>query len=490
MRRGWLRWTLFWMWIAAAAAPVDAQVLPGTSSEARDEALAAVQRGEAARAEAILREALEDSPEDPWLLYDLAAVNATQGDLESASQRLVEAVQHGFVDFHEMTRDTRMAPLREHETYRTIIAGWRRILDARADANMASAKRVFGGGYTYERSPELRLLFASAFRERSFEDARREIERIAAWAHEHLFEEPDPQDPRPSAWVTVVLPTPEDFLVFMNRLGAGSKIGGLYDDNRKQLICRDIGPSLRHEFFHVLHWRLLHERGQRHPDWIMEGLGSLVEDMDRSEAEASDGGSDLAPAPSWRTNIAKRLVKIGSLTPWRRLMTMEAERFRARRANARYAEARAIMLFLWRRGVLGDWFRTYVDHYADDPSGIAALERTFGEDLETIEDDFRAWLRALPEVAEEIRPGMASLGVVVTAGRGDGPRIDEIVAGTAAGGSGLHMGDVILSIDGRPTRTLPDLVRVLSDYEVGDEVVIEARRGRRRLTARLTLTAR
>jgi len=198
----------------------------------------------------------------------------------------------------------------------------------------------------------------------------------------------------------------------------------------------------------------------------------------------------IEPVPSWRTNIAKRLNRLGRLHPWRRLMTMERRRFRSVRPNANYAQARAIMLFLHERGKLGAWFRKYLETYDEDRWGMTALERVFDQPLETIEREFKAWLTKTPEVAEQVEPGMASLGVVVSPGRGDGPRIDQLAAGTPAGDAGLRMRDVILAIDGRPTRTLAELVRVLSEYEPGDVVNVTVRRGTRRLTLDVPLTAR
>lgn len=452
----------------------------------RDEAQRAIAAGEWRAAHDALAAYLDARPNDRDALYDLAAVVAQQGEPDHAVERLVQAIQHGFIDIHKLERDARFDPVRTTPEYKAIIAGWPRLLEARADANEEAVRKLLGAEYRFERDVELRLIYASSFHPESFDLARSEIADIANWAHANAFPPATPEESERDAWVTVMLPKPEHFLAFMLQLGAGPNIGGFYDHDRSQLICQDIGPSLRHEFLHVLHWRVMTRLGQSHPDWIMEGLGALVEDMDPDAA--APGG--LRPAPSWRTNIAKRLNKLGRLHALDELTTMDRGVFRGRRPNANYAQARAVMLFLYERGELGPFLRTYFDTYAKDPSGRAALELATGRSVGELDTEYRAWLVELPEAPEEISPGMASLGVTVSAGKGDGPVIDEIVAGTAAGRSGLRMRDVILSIDGRATRTLPDLVRVLSSYDVGDVVEVAVRRGSRHLTLQVELQAR
>jgi S1-C subfamily serine protease len=49
-------------------------------------------------------------------------------------------------------------------------------------------------------------------------------------------------------------------------------------------------------------------------------------------------------------------------------------------------------------------------------------------------------------------------------------------------------GDVITAIDGKPTRDIAELVRVLGAMRVGDDVKVEYRRGRRAGAADVVLT--
>ena len=89
---------------------------------------------------------------------------------------------------------------------------------------------------------------------------------------------------------------------------------------------------------------------------------------------------------------------------------------------------------------------------------------------------------------------MASLGVEVEAGIGEGPVISRVMPrapGTAhRSAPGVRPGDTLLSIDGRPTRDMAELVRVLGSCRPGMEVLVEVRRGTAIKELRVTLIER
>jgi hypothetical protein len=311
-------------------------------------------------------------------------------------------------------------------------------------------------------------------------DIREDVDRVATWAFVNLFTEmnyDDPQDPRPDPWVAILLPTPEDFV----RAAVSPDVGGWYDHDSRRLISQDAGPSMRHELMHALHWRDMTRRGQRHPEWIMEGLACLLEDV-----HVRPDGS-IEPAPSWRTNIVKRLERMNRLEDFERLMTMPRERFVGVRPNARYAQARSVMMFLHDRGVLADWYTAYVSGFDDDPTGVAALEGVFDAPLDRVERMHKAWVASLPEVAEQIDRGMATLGVELGDGRGDGPVVERVTSRSAGARAGLRLRDVILSLDAQPVRTRSGLIRLLGERGVGQRVTLEIRRGALRKHLEITL---
>lgn len=454
-----------------AADPPDP---PEQSRAARQRAEAALKSKDFPAAAAAWRELIEINPADPFHSYNLACALTRAGDTAAAEKALEDAFAHGFIDLFHMQRDPDLANLRTSRTFTLLIKGWREILDARGTADLASLKDRFKpgtppDGYTFASDNDLRLHFASAFRESSFEDARAQITRVTAWARRELFPAPEPADSaaRPDAWVCVVLPTPKDFF----RLVFADGVGGYFDRDRKRLVTQDLGPGLRHEFLHVLHWRHAERLGQRHPLWIMEGLACVLEDV---EMPGDPDSGEFVLKPSWRTNIARRLAKSGGLLPLERFTSLPDEKFMADRPRANYAQARAVCMFLHNRGKLAPWFRAYTDNYADDSTGKIALEQAFDLPLKRIDSEFRAWAAKIEEVAEQSKPARFGLGASVKGGVGDGVVVANVVSGSRLSrgvSNPLRNRDVILAINDHPVRTMDDYVRILGELQEG--IVIE-----------------
>ncbi len=471
-------------WVCAGIACAQEDPTPtGSDAGATSYAEAFADRDYEAARDALERE-LRLTPLDPVLTYNLACAQAQLGQTEEATETLIDAISRGMVDFHHLARDPHLEPIRDHRSYRLILRGWRDLLDARGDAEFEAAREALGPTYTYDTDPAMRLHFASAAEERAYESAREEVGRTTEWALRHVFPDgwDEASDERPDPWVLVLIPSPEDFFRIVRAAG----IGGYYDKDRKRLVTQDVGPSLRHEFFHVLHWRHMDRLGQVHPYWVMEGLACLLEDVSVTD----DGRYELEP--SWRTNISKRLERAGRLRPLKQLFSMERPYFMGSKSRANYAQARAFCLFLFDEGVLREWYATYVELYHDEPTGSSATETVFGLPLEDVERRYKAWLRELPEVAEIIRPADVSLGVELSAGRGDGPAVAALPSRRARfpGDERLRLRDVVNSIDGQPVRTLDDLHRILTDHEVGDRIIVGVRRGQRQLEVLVELISR
>lgn len=422
--------------------------------------------------------------------YNLACLLATTGRLDAAAESLLRAVELGYSDVRQLRRDTTIAPLREHATFRALVAKWPEILERRRDTDIRLTRELIGGRLTESRDDELRLVYLSAFDEAVTAHARGELRALAAWAR-GVLPVPDPAEAPLDPWIVIVMPNRAGFARWsaasygpaaLNQFYA---IGGAYMHDDKRLVSMDLGATLRHEFLHVLHWRHMDVTGQRHPVWVQEGLCSLVEDFDT--IKEPNGTTRLEPSESWRTNIAKRRERNGSLLPIEVLTKMPRERFTGYRPLANYAIARTFFLFLWREKKLPEWYAQYTKSYDQDPSGVAALESVFREPAKEIDKRFRQFVRELPEAAEEITRGMASLGVEVEAGDGDGVRVTGVTAPSGArspavrrGVDGeLRPGDVLRAINGRPTRDMAELVRVLGAYRPGDTVEVEYRRGRK-----------
>lgn len=470
-------------------------------------------------AEPLLRRSIELRPREFVPLYNLACVRSVKGDVAEAGTLLVRAVENGFDDYRKLARDADLAAVRAANNgagdanYRKLVDNWATVLNARRDANLNQIRRIFDKvdadskvEYTEHVDEKRRFIYRTAYTESEFNKARVELDAIADWAEKAVFPGLwNPDEVKLDPWVIIVLPSNRDFekwLVFTFGPGVRSglaTVGGSYVHERKQLVSQDLGSTLRHEFFHVLHWRHLTHTGVEQPYWVQEGLASLVEDV-----EPMTPGSDVKPLPSWRTNIVLRRERSGTLLPLERFAKQSRDKFLSGQQLANYAHARALFYYLYQQNKLGAWYAAASD--AKSPPDAACLkpfETVFAKPLKDVDKEFRAWVRKLPEVAEEIRPGMASLGVEVESGRGDGLVITSIVEppgtkersflgrSTLKGIQGeLKTGDVITAIDKKPTRDIADLVRVLSEYKPDDEVSVSYLRKGAAGEARIKLVVR
>jgi len=477
------------------ASPAPAASPAPEPTPTTQDAIEAFKAGDYTRAEELLKRQSGARPDDFVPLYNLACCRAMQNDAEGAVKYLAEAIEKGFCDGYQLRHDDTLAPVRKSPKFQAILNAWPELLAARRDANVAKANLLFKDPkYTNATDDVLRLAYRSAFNEKAFKEAREQLTRVARFADKNLFVDIlAPDQAKEDAWVVVVLPLRTDFLRWIvsiygpDVIGGNSTIGGAYEHDAKRLVSMDLGATLRHEFFHVLHWRDNTRRGQSHPIWIQEGLCSLIEDYDL------DAAGNVQPSTSWRTNIAKRLENLRKLMPIETLAAMTPLKFTGQRPLANYAQARAVFLYLWQEGKLKEWYAHYVANHHKDTTGIKSFEAVLGKPIKEINLDYRRWLRDLPTVPESIPEGAASLGVEVDSGAGEGPVVTSVNR-TARNFSdpktALSRSDIITGIDGKATRDIAELVRVLSAYKVGDEVEVEYRRVKKFATTKVKLVPR
>ncbi|MEM7628354.1 MAG: tetratricopeptide repeat protein [Planctomycetota bacterium] len=435
--------------------------------------------------------------------FNLACARAQLGELDSAEAALSEAVELGFCDGWTLAREPLLDPIREHGLIGDLLGKWPAVLEARRAANVERDGRLVGlraeGRGRSERVTldALRVEVLSAHDGVSTRQASGELGDIARFFYSEVFDPPGENVGAYTPWATVVLPDTRGFRSWIasefgpRALTGLSGLGGVYDHDARRLVAQDLGATLRHEFVHVLHWREMERLGQTragraHAAWIQEGLAALVEDVDRVGDRA---GGRIEPVPSWRTNIVKRQLAGGRLPTLRDLTGLERGRFNTARPLARYAHARAVFMFLRERGQLRAFMDVYVRTIDNDPSGLAALGGVLEMTVDEVEAAFRAWLGALPAVPETGSDLSATLGVEIEEGSGDGPEVVGLPTG-ARSRTGLRLGSVITAIDGRPTRDMRELIRVLGSYRPGETVTLSHRRGRVHAASEVVLLAR
>ena len=459
-------------------------------SELEAKGISAMESGAYEDAEQIFRELIELRPKSFVGHYNLAAAHSMQGEVEEAIDAMSTALALGFCDKAQMYRDPDLKSLRLDPWFDILMEQWGGLIDARRGADIAQIELLFPNkrklwSHTDET---LRFELRSAHGEIATDEAMEELRMIAGWAHAELFPELPGMDLSDSAWIMIGLPDQAGFAkwaisVFGSDVrGSISSVGGAYEHQARRLVAQDLGATLRHEFVHVLHWRDMSRLGQVHAPWVQEGLASLIEDYDIR-------GERPVPMPSWRTNIVQRLERINRLPSFEELSQIEMNAFTAKRPLAKYAQARTAMLWLLDTDKLGDFYTHYCQNYEDDPTGYASVLAVTGLEPDELERQYRNWVEALPAVPETGSDLSATLGIEVENGTGDGVVVRGLPAG-ASRRTGLRLGSVITHINGRPTRDLLELIRVLGDYGAGQRVTLHHRRGTVHKTSEATLIER
>jgi tetratricopeptide (TPR) repeat protein len=500
------------LWIApvVAAAPPTSPRDVAKAAKAADlgrQARAAGEIGDFEKAAELFQQQLDLAPDDRWGWYNLARTLAALGKVDEGLDALRQATEHGYDDYHNLEDDALMKPITTSREGRTLLQDWSALLDQQLERNLEESRDIIGGQGAERRIDRLRIVVLTSREERTLDDAQDQLELVAQWAQKDFFPElTDPIAAATDPWVVIVLPEKKEFETWAKQYltaqsaltknprggvvaGGSASIGGAYDRETRRLVARDLGPSLRHEFAHVLHWRLCDRAKQIHPIWVQEGLCALPEDYD----PAAEGG--MVPAASWRSNTAKRMLSAGALTSIEDLIRTPRETFMGARPLGWYAQSRTLFLYIQMEGKLPAWSLAYRDAMrdvdAEDPGAQAraadkAFEAAFGKPTKGIDKDYRKWLRDLPEVPEDVPQGAASLGVEVQNGLGEGPAVVSL----RLKDSPFKTGDIIYSLDDRRIADIPELVRILASYRPGDDVRVVVRRGDNERELNVELTPR
>jgi len=467
--------------LAAAPRGIAVPVAPDRAQDLMDRFVAEHAAEDWSAARATAGEYLELRPDDPLMLYNLACVHARDGRPNDAARTLAKAVDAGFRQFGEMQLDSDLDSIRDHPIYRAIVeASTKARSRPRVHREVAALERFrtqFGERrYQYDRDPVRGLDYASNLSPETFAEMRGMVE----WQTDHLAD--TLFDGLPGYRVLIAVPEPEHA---HELLRSDHSIGGIYDHGQRMLVTRDIGASLRHELLHVLHYGHMERLGQQHPLWIQEGLASLYE-----EYEIDDQGA-IRFLPNERHTIIRNRVKIGGTMDWRRMVKLSDAHF-MRIATQLYPQVRSIFEFLAATDRLVPWYRAYIDSYHQDPSGLLAFEQVLGRDLEDVQRRWRTWVLDQPAVDYRVDRGDASLGIEVDTlpTISDGVVVRGFTDWSPARSAGMRIGDVVVSIDGRGTRTPMELSVALGGKRVGQNVLVRVRRGESHHTLRVALRAK
>jgi hypothetical protein len=162
---------------------------------------------------------------------------------------------------------------------------------------------------------------------------------------------------------------------------------GWYSDDLSALIMNigTGGGTLVHELVHAF----MVANFPSCPPWFNEGLGALFE-------RPSELDGRIQGFPNWRQPILQTAIRERRTIPFHALFQLDGSGFYGAGLDVHYAEARYLLYWVQLKDALPTFYREFLAHRADDPTGEATLGRVLGEpDLEALQRRWEKWALAL-----------------------------------------------------------------------------------------------
>jgi len=405
---------------------------------------------------------LDVTPDDETALYNTACAYSLLGDKKNAVEFLIRAVKAGFTDFEHIQNDKDLDNIRDEEEYKALIRDKEKHSQAPVEGRIKKLKERLGEEYLIETMEDYKLVVVSNVSKASLESLKRSLTAFANAHWKDLFKH------KPSYYITILIPKSMDD--YVKKFGGQSGAAGFYNPNTRTLtvnLSTGTGTMI-HEFTHALHYADMVALKQTHPQWIVEGFGSLYE-----QCSIKDGsGYGLL---NWRLPGLQSALNTAKYIKWRDLMEKSSAMFRQNAALS-YAEARYIFYYLQEKNLLRKFYQEYTQNYKDDPTGIKVIESLLGKPLEEIEKEWIPWVEKLQQGGG--KPQGPVLGISTSSEESDkGVIVETVAPDSGADKAGIKKGDIITELDGKKISTFEDLRKVLSDRKAGDTIKIKILRG-------------
>ena len=148
---------------------------------------------------------------------------------------------------------------------------------------------------------------------------------------------------------------------------------GYYSETHNALIMNIAtgGGTLVHEIVHPF----MRANFPKCPAWFNEGMGSLFE-------QCGDQDGHIHGLPNWRLPALQKALRGGGVLSFQKFTALGDDEFYGGENNPHYnqfyPQARYLCYYLQERGLLIKFYREFVAHAAEDPTGYATLQRVLG----------------------------------------------------------------------------------------------------------------
>lgn len=393
---------------------------------------------------------LQEQPDDVNALYNLACAHALAGSKDKAVEQLQKAVDAGFTDFEHIKTDSDLDSIRDTD-------GYKKILDSRAaaeksafDKRLKTYKEKLGDSYRELRDDARKIVLLTDLDEAKAKQNLGILGRFQDSLYSILFDKP------PTYELLVLIPTRTE--EYQSKLGGRQGAAGFYTPATKTLTVnlKTGGGTMIHEWTHAMHFADQAGRGQRHPLWVIEGLGSLYEQA---------GLFDERPIgyTNWRLKGIQGAIQQKKTYPMKEFIKNSDKYFREN-AGLSYAQTRYIFYWLQEKRLLRTFYKEYVKTFDRDRTGLAAFEKVIDKPL----DEWTAeW--------EKFVLGLTFQGMGSTELPQIGLRMDKALKLLDDAGD-LKKDDQIRKVDGKAVSTWPEFHLAMERKNKGDQVTITVSR--------------
>ena len=145
---------------------------------------------------------------------------------------------------------------------------------------------------------------------------------------------------------------------------------GYYSPEHKALIMNIStgGGTLVHEIVHPF----MEANFPECPRWLNEGMGSLYEHV-------GEENGHIYGYVNWRLPGLQKAIRAGNLTPFEKLMGMDAHTFYGEHTGVNYAQSRYLLYYLQEKNLLVKFYKQFHAQQKTDPSGFQTLKNILGE---------------------------------------------------------------------------------------------------------------
>lgn len=162
---------------------------------------------------------------------------------------------------------------------------------------------------------------------------------------------------------------------------------GFYSDADHAMVMNIAtgGGTLVHEIVHPF----MAANFPECPAWFNEGMGSLYE-------QSGERDGHIIGHTNWRLAGLQKAIEAKTLLTFEQLCGTSDDTFYGENSGIHYAQARYLCYYLQERGLLTRYYRQFVEHHEDDPTGYATLKRVIGEDdMTRFQKKWEQWVSML-----------------------------------------------------------------------------------------------